>query len=71
MPHFTIVLISYINLLNISWKIKYLFLRTMEPLNGQNNRGLEIASTMKSKVGKQKFKTCLFIETRKHASKRR
>ena len=33
MPHFMIVLILYINLLNISWIRKYLFLRNMEPLS--------------------------------------
>ena len=32
MPHFMIVLIPYINLLNLSWIIKYLFLSNMEPL---------------------------------------
>ena len=32
MPHFMIVLIPYINLLNIFLKIKCLFLRTKEPL---------------------------------------
>ena len=31
MPHFMIVLIPYINLLNLSWIIKCLFLRNMEP----------------------------------------
>ena len=31
-PHFMIVLIPHINLLNLSYIIKYLFLRTMEPL---------------------------------------
>ena len=30
MPHFIILLILYINLLNLSWVIKYLFLRNME-----------------------------------------
>ena len=33
MPHFMIILIPYINLLNLSWIIKCLFLRTVEPLN--------------------------------------
>ena len=33
MPHFMIVLIPYINLLNFSWIIKCLFLRNMEPLS--------------------------------------
>ena len=33
MPHFMIVLIPYINLLNLSWIIKCLFLRDIEPLN--------------------------------------
>ena len=33
MPHFMIVLILYINLLNLSWIKKCLFLRNMEPLN--------------------------------------
>ena len=32
MPHFMIVLIPYINLLNLSWVIKCLFLRNIEPL---------------------------------------
>ena len=32
MPHFMIVLIPYINILNLSWIIKCLFLRNMEPL---------------------------------------
>ena len=32
MPHFMIVLIPYINLFNLSWIKKCLFLRTMEPL---------------------------------------
>ena len=32
MPHFMIVLIPYINLLNLSWIINCLFLRNMEPL---------------------------------------
>ena len=32
MPHFMIVLILYINLLNLSWIIKCLVLRDMEPL---------------------------------------
>ena len=32
MPYFMIVLISYINLLNLSWVKKCLFLRNMEPL---------------------------------------
>ena len=32
MPHFMIVLIPCINLLNLSWTIKCLFLRDMEPL---------------------------------------
>ena len=32
MPHFKIALISDINLLNISWKIKSLFLRNIELL---------------------------------------
>ena len=32
MPHVMIVLITYINLLNLSWIIKCLFLRTTEPL---------------------------------------
>ena len=32
MPHFMIVSIPYINLLNISWTIKCLLLRNMEPL---------------------------------------
>ena len=32
MPHFMIVLIPYINLLNLSWIIKCLFLSNMEPL---------------------------------------
>ena len=35
MPHFMIVLIPYINLLNLSWIIKCLFLRNMEPLKLQ------------------------------------
>ena len=33
MPHFMIVLIPYINLLNLSWIVKCLFLRNMEPLS--------------------------------------
>ena len=33
MPHFMIVLIPYINISNLSWRIKCLFLRNMEPLN--------------------------------------
>ena len=33
MPNFMIVLISYINLLNLSLIIKCLFLRNMEPLS--------------------------------------
>ena len=32
MPHFIIVLMLYINLSNLSWIIKCLFLRNMEPL---------------------------------------
>ena len=32
MPHFMIVLIPYINLLNLSWIKKCLFLRNMESL---------------------------------------
>ena len=32
MPHFMIVLIPYINLLNLFLRIKCLFLRNMEPL---------------------------------------
>ena len=32
MPHFMIVLILYINLLNLSWIIKCVFLMNMEPL---------------------------------------
>ena len=32
MPHLMIVLIPYINLLNLSWIIKCLFLRNMKPL---------------------------------------
>ena len=32
MQHFMIVLVPYINLLNLSWIIKCLFLRNMEPL---------------------------------------
>ena len=32
MPHSMIVLIPYINLLTLSWTIKCLFLRDMEPL---------------------------------------
>ena len=32
MPHFMTVLILYINLLNLSWIIKCLFLKNMEPL---------------------------------------
>ena len=32
MPHFMIVVIPYINLLNLSWIIKSLFLRNMKPL---------------------------------------
>ena len=32
MPYFMIVLIPHIDLLNLSWIIKYLFLRNMEPL---------------------------------------
>ena len=35
MPQFMIVFIPYINLLNLSWIIKYLFLRDMEPFNNQ------------------------------------
>ena len=31
MPHFMIVIIPYVNLLNLSWIIKCLFLRNMEP----------------------------------------
>ena len=34
MPYLMIVLIPYINLLNLSWIIKCLFLRDMEPLMG-------------------------------------
>ena len=37
MPHFMIALISYISLLNISWIIKCLFLRNIEPLNSVDN----------------------------------
>ena len=33
MPHFMVVLISYVNLLNLSWIIKMSILRSMEPLN--------------------------------------
>ena len=33
MPPFMLVLIPYINLLKLSWIIKCLFLRNMEPLN--------------------------------------
>ena len=33
MPHFMIVLIPCINLLNLSWTIKCLFLRDMVPLS--------------------------------------
>ena len=33
MPHFMTILILYINLLNLSWIKKCLFLRNMEPLN--------------------------------------
>ena len=32
MPHFMIVLILYLHFLNLSWMIKCLFLRNMEPL---------------------------------------
>ena len=32
MPHFMIVLMPYVNLLNLSWIIKCPFLRNMEPL---------------------------------------
>ena len=32
MPHLMLVLIPYIKLLNLSWIIKFLFLRNMEPL---------------------------------------
>ena len=32
MPHFMIVLIPYINILNLSWIKNVLFLRNMEPL---------------------------------------
>ena len=32
MPHFMIVLIPYINLLNLFWIIKCIFSRNMEPL---------------------------------------
>ena len=35
MPHFMIVSIPYINLLNLSWIIKCLFLRNMESLKHQ------------------------------------
>ena len=38
-PHFMIVLIPYINLLNISWIIKSLFLRNMEPLRNCADTG--------------------------------
>ena len=34
MPHFMIALIPYNNLLNLSWVMKCLFLRKMEPLKG-------------------------------------
>ena len=37
MPHFVIVLIPYINLLNLPWIIKCLFLRNMEPLKVISN----------------------------------
>ena len=36
MPHFMIILIPYIILLNLSWIIKCLFLRNREPLNCTN-----------------------------------
>ena len=36
MPHFMIVLITYINLFNLSWMIKYQFLRNMEILSNSN-----------------------------------
>ena len=37
MPHFIIVLIKYINLLNLSWIMKCLFLRNMEPVRKSTN----------------------------------
>ena len=38
MPYFMIILKLYINLLNLSWIIKCLFLRNMEPLRGLDGR---------------------------------
>ena len=35
-PHFRIILMPYINLLKLSWIIKCLFLRDMEPLETSN-----------------------------------
>ena len=34
-PYFMIVLIPYINLFNLSWMLKYLFLRNMEALSSE------------------------------------
>ena len=36
MPHFMIVLIPYINLLNLSWITNVYVLRNMEPLSGKS-----------------------------------
>ena len=36
MPHFMIVIISYIYLVNLSWIKKYLFLRNIEHLHVNN-----------------------------------
>ena len=38
MPHLKILLIPYINLLNLAWRIKCLVLRYMEPLRHINNK---------------------------------
>ena len=48
MPHFMIVLIPYINLLNLSWIMKCLFLRNMEPLSFVNTLKRETGVRHKS-----------------------
>ena len=52
MPYFMIVLIPYISLLNISWILKCLFLKNMEPLTlvSRKANNVELRPTMFVKV---------------------
>ena len=60
MPHFMIVFITDINLLNLSWIIKCLFLRNIESLSIKN------AIQIDSRQILNKFLSYFFRETRLH-----